>query len=232
MSTHRITVAAALMLLLPLSLSAAPSPPPSTVSFQGRLTDAAGNPVTNPALSMTFKLYDVASGGTAVFTEVQPVSVVAGIYNAQIGSVTPIPATLFDSALWLGIAVGADAEMTPRYQLSATPYAIQAKTATALAGLDTTVAQLNQLNGISANVTAANLSLLTGGGNAGALHTHAGYGSGTITGVTAGTALTGGGTSGTVTLNVDLTALDSRYYLKAEVDSLLLTKANVADVYT
>ena len=35
--------------------------------------------------------------------------------------------------------------------------------------------------------------------------TFPGTGAGTITGVTAGTALTGGGTSGTVTLNVDTT---------------------------
>jgi hypothetical protein len=33
-----------------------------------------------------------------------------------------------DDSLWLGIAVGADAEMTPRVQLGSVPYAVVAQT--------------------------------------------------------------------------------------------------------
>jgi hypothetical protein len=49
--------------------------------------------------------------------------------------------------------------------------------------------------------------------------TFPGTGTGTITGVTAGTDLSGGGTSGTVTLNLNTTATDARYAQLGKADS-------------
>ena len=71
---------------------------------------------------------------------------------------------------------------------------------------------LNLLFGANAKPAETGLSI---GGNGlitfAAGQTFPGTGNGTITGVTAGTDLTGGGTSGSVTLNLNTTATDKRY---------------------
>jgi len=54
--------------------------------------------------------------------ESQVLSVSNGIFNVQLGAVSPIPAAAYSkSVLYLGIQVGADAEMTPRQRVSANP---------------------------------------------------------------------------------------------------------------
>ncbi len=104
----------------------------STISYQGRLADSSGNPVTNAGLGMKFRLYNAATGGSALWTETYSgVPVNGGLFHVLLGSVTPIPASLFssNSTLYLGITVGADTEMTPREQLASAPYAMQASQA-------------------------------------------------------------------------------------------------------
>jgi hypothetical protein len=62
----------------------------------------------------------------ALYTETQPgVAVAKGIFNAQIGAVTPI-SLAFDVPYWLSVQVNADAEMNPRQPLSASAYAFRA----------------------------------------------------------------------------------------------------------
>jgi hypothetical protein len=153
------------------AFGAAAAQVPEKLSFQGRLTDAASAPV-NGSVSITFRIYDTATAGSLQWTEAQTVAVTNGIYAVYLADTTPFPAGLFDSQVWLSVQVGTDLEMTPRYRLAASPYSIRAVTATNLAGLTTPISQLNQLNGLSANVTAANLNTLTGGGNGDALHVH------------------------------------------------------------
>jgi hypothetical protein len=98
---------------------------PSTLNYQGQLTSAAGAPVSG-TVSITFKLYDVASGGTARWTETQTVTVSNGQYNVTLGRpATPLDPALFTVQLYLGITVGTDAEMSPRIALSSAPYAFQ-----------------------------------------------------------------------------------------------------------
>jgi len=100
---------------------------PAQINYQGVLKDTAGNPISNPALSMVFSIYSGATGGTALWTETQSVTVEGGIYSVQMGSVTPIPASHFDgNAKYLGIQVGTDTEMTPRLILVSVPYAYRA----------------------------------------------------------------------------------------------------------
>jgi len=98
---------------------------PTTIDFQGRLHDGAGNPV-NAALSITFSLYTMASGGTAQWTEVRTVQVVDGLFQVKLGEVTPFNDTHFnDPDRWLGIKVGSEAEMSPRTRFSSVGYAMQ-----------------------------------------------------------------------------------------------------------
>ena len=102
--------------------------PPQTVNYQGDLTNQGGTPI-NTSVSMTFRLYNLAAGGAALYTEVQPaVAVSNGSFNAVIGAVTPI-ALPFDVPYWLSVQINADAEMAPRQPLASSPYAFRASTA-------------------------------------------------------------------------------------------------------
>jgi hypothetical protein len=95
-----------------------------SVAYQGLLTDHASTPVADAAYAVVFTLYDAATGGTSVWTELQSVMTLNGIYNVTLGRVTPLSAVGFDQRLWLGVKVGADAEMTPRTPLASVPYAL------------------------------------------------------------------------------------------------------------
>jgi hypothetical protein len=104
---------------------------PRLVNFQGYLTNASGQPI-NAAVQMVFKLYN--AGNAELYSETQNVAVNNGTYAVAIGSVTALTLP-FDEPYFLGVAVGADAEMTPRQPLVASPYALQADGAQALGGL-------------------------------------------------------------------------------------------------
>lgn len=52
------------LLLFPFAYSQVPT----TLSYQGLLTDANGAPVADATYDITFSFYTVASGGTAAFT--------------------------------------------------------------------------------------------------------------------------------------------------------------------
>ena len=141
--------------------------PPQTISYQGFLTSSAGAPV-NATLSVQFSLYSVASGGTALWTETQSVTVTNGNYSVILGNTTPISLP-FDAPYFLGVTVGTDAEMTPRAALTIVPYAFRAITAdTAVtANTATTATTANALAGtatvLGSQVTGA-LSTATIGG--------------------------------------------------------------------
>jgi len=113
------TVLAACFFLL-ASVAAQAVPP--LISYQGQLNDQNGVPV-NGTVSFIFSIYDVESGGTALWSEAQTVPVSNGIFNVQLGAVTPLDSSLFvGDELYLGIKAGADAEMTPRQRISSSAY--------------------------------------------------------------------------------------------------------------
>jgi len=97
---------------------------PRLVSYQGRITDTGGSPVTG-GHNLTFKLYTVPGGGTAIFTETHPVTLDAdGLYSVMLGSIVPFGSVVtFENQYWLGVSLDTDAEMG-RYQFGASPYAL------------------------------------------------------------------------------------------------------------
>jgi hypothetical protein len=94
---------------------------PQTINYQGVLKDAAGVTVANGDYNITFKIYDVSSAGTALWTETKLVNVVDGIINTKLGSIAPITLP-FDNAYWLGVTIAAGSELTPRTELASVPY--------------------------------------------------------------------------------------------------------------
>ncbi len=110
--------------------------PPSTgiVSYQGRLADAAGTPLTG-RYDITFRLYNLPGPDAVLLWEeswVDPNSVQVddGLFNVMLGSLTPIPQSVVADygTLWLGVIVESDEEMVPRVQLGSVPFAMQANT--------------------------------------------------------------------------------------------------------
>jgi formylglycine-generating enzyme required for sulfatase activity len=107
---------------------------PQLINYQGRLTNALGQPLADGStVDLTFKFYSAATGGTLYLTVLQQNVVVNnGLYNVLIGSGTVSHGTEISlanvfrnhSEVWLGVKVDAEAEMTPRSRIASVPYAL------------------------------------------------------------------------------------------------------------
>lgn len=100
------------------------------VSYQGevRKADLAATPVDG-TLGMTFRLYSTPTGGSALWTEAHTgsnaVPVENGLFHVFLGSLTPISSTVWNqSALYLGVQVAGEAEMSPREVVGGVPMAM------------------------------------------------------------------------------------------------------------
>ncbi|MDD4910165.1 MAG: hypothetical protein PHR44_05750 [Candidatus Omnitrophica bacterium] len=99
---------------------------PREISYQGRLTDKDGKPLSEGTVSITFRLYTQESGGSAIWSDTKSVPVSSGgIFSTILGSF-PDESVKFDQPYWLGIQIPPDAEMTPRQKLTAAGYAVRA----------------------------------------------------------------------------------------------------------
>ncbi|MFQ6003829.1 MAG: hypothetical protein ACE5KJ_08790, partial [Candidatus Zixiibacteriota bacterium] len=94
--------------------SASSADVPSVINYQGKLTTPAGG-CLNDTVQMTFSIYPDTLGSPADWTETQTEVIVKdGIFNVLLGSVNPIPGTVFDgSTKYLGVQVESDPEMRP-----------------------------------------------------------------------------------------------------------------------
>ena len=207
---RRTLLALALALALPLAHAQSVG---SAFTYQGELR-ASGSP-GNAAYDFQFRLFNAASGGTQLGTQVSSnaVAVTDGLFTVPLNFG---PAQFAGDAQWLEISVrpagsGAFETLAPRTAITPTPYALGA--VAALANSVTTTSIVDGTIQFS-DVTAAQFQArVTGtcsgsqgiqsiGANGTVVCGTFGGGGGTITGVTAGTGLTGGGTSGAVTLSI------------------------------
>jgi hypothetical protein len=100
---------------------------PKLINYQGYLTDANGKPVQDGTYTITFRIYDSQTGGTALWEETQQVYVDDGMFHVLLGSIKPVKSSIFSEAnRWLGIKVGEDNEIAPRSRLVSVPYAMSA----------------------------------------------------------------------------------------------------------
>jgi hypothetical protein len=108
-----------------------------SITYQGRLTDNAGNPLSG-SHTLRFFLYNVAAGGSPLFDSGdQTVAVADGLFTVAL----PVPQNRFDGQpLWLRIDVQGQT-LSPRQAIRPAPYAMslrpgaemrQAATGTAL----------------------------------------------------------------------------------------------------
>ncbi len=104
---------------------------PTAMQFQGYLTDTEGAPLSG-SHSITFTIYGSENGDDAVWTTVMSVTAESGVFSVELGGEgNPLDSNVFSGseALWLGVKIGDDAELTPRSPISAVPYATHAATA-------------------------------------------------------------------------------------------------------
>jgi len=115
---HMVKLTLTLMVAVLALASFVTADVPQMINYQGRLTGTSGTPL-DTTVSMVFTIYDDSTGGTAKWTETQSsVTATDGLFNVILGSVNPIPDTLFnDTVRYLGIQVGSDPELTPRIRL-------------------------------------------------------------------------------------------------------------------
>ncbi|MBW6516500.1 MAG: hypothetical protein K0B81_07810, partial [Candidatus Cloacimonetes bacterium] len=97
---------------------------PDLISFQGRLTDSDGNPIT-VTMPVRFYIYDSEVGGEPIWEETPTISIIDGLFQINLGEVAPLNETYFNAEnRWLTMRIDPDAEMTPRIRITSVPYAL------------------------------------------------------------------------------------------------------------
>jgi hypothetical protein len=122
MKTKFFITAVAILMVCLFSFSSAQVP--HMINYQGKLL-TSGGALVNDTVPMTFSIYADTGGGFAQWTETQAqVTIKDGIFNVFLGSVVPIPDSVFDGDFkFFGVKVGADPEMAPRTCMVSVPYA-------------------------------------------------------------------------------------------------------------
>ena len=91
------------------------------IPVQGLLTDASGNPLEG-AYTVTFRIYDVFTGGTAKCEDIRHFNLTDGLFSSYMNA-ADCDSALDGRQLYLGVEVGSDGEMTPRSYIDNVPYA-------------------------------------------------------------------------------------------------------------
>lgn len=137
---------------------------PGTLSYQGILMQSDGiTPITDGAHSIVFKFYTVSSGGSSLFSRTVSVTTEKGLYTCIIGGGSA-PNAAFNSTemgqlgsqqVYIGIALDGGAELTPRVQLTTSPYAYQAQSSYTISDAAVTSAKILDGTIVNADVNSA-----------------------------------------------------------------------------
>ena len=126
---HQLTTAAVVVLAFLLAIPIG-ADVPVKISYQGRVTDPAGDPVPDGPYNMVFTIWSHETSSENSYRRWSsgsvPVDVEDGLCQYIIGSDGTLPHTLFGewSTLYLGITIVGNPEIAPRTQLVAVPYAM------------------------------------------------------------------------------------------------------------
>ncbi|MBD3297896.1 MAG: hypothetical protein GF341_04510, partial [candidate division Zixibacteria bacterium] len=129
----RITLLAAILLVAVGAAVSVMADVPTSMNVQGRLLDDSGNPLPTGRKDFAFRILDGAGKQVWPGSGVEQHSINTddnGLWNVLLGSLIPIPATVFaDSLLWLEVTVndGVNPKETfPLVRLATGPYAFRA----------------------------------------------------------------------------------------------------------
>jgi hypothetical protein len=121
-----VRILIALILVCAANIATAIAAVPTSITVQGKLTDASNNPISG-LQSFNFKIFDASVGGTVLWPsaggENQSLTSDAdGLWIGLVGAVTPLTDTVFaDTSRWLEITVAGTT--LPRVRLVTGPYA-------------------------------------------------------------------------------------------------------------
>jgi hypothetical protein len=97
-----------------------------TITYQGILKDNSGNPVPDNTYNVTFRIYDVSVGGSALWSSgAIPVVTSDGFFTRELGPIT-LP---FDETYYLSIQIPPDGEMAQRQKVTMAAYSAVSDTA-------------------------------------------------------------------------------------------------------
>jgi len=158
--------------------ASAPTSVPPLVPYAGVASSSDGKPLTGSA-AVTFQIYKEETGGEALWTETQTVTIdLTGHFKVQLGATSPngLPADLFTTgeARWLEVQITGQTPQS-RVLLASVPYALKAGDATTLNGLPASAYALAATKSapalaVPAGVTPdANATVTTPGGTTGYL---------------------------------------------------------------
>jgi len=191
-----------------ISITVSRADVPGILKYQGTLTDTLGDPITDGTYFIRFVIWDDSLSTDPANelwnSNIQTYLVLGGLLESNLGeSPTPtIGSDIFSGtgSLFLGITVGTEPELRPRIKLASAPFAFKSALS------DTaTVALSVPLNSISLS------SLTQSFADSGQVIKWSGSvwvaapdetGIGNISSVTAGSGLTGGGSSGDILLAI------------------------------
>lgn len=165
-----ILCAIAAVFLVPVETKAAQTVP-YKMNFQGRLTNSSGNIMPDGLYNMRFRIFDAATGGSQQWSELREttsrVQVTNGLFSVQLGDVTVLPIGIFTNqnlyfeielptpgtatCSTAGCASFTEGPMTPRQQLAASAYAMNADTVDGIDGAS--LAQVGVANTFTAAQT-------------------------------------------------------------------------------
>lgn len=119
---------------------------PRAISYQGRLADKKGVPVTDGDHTLVMTLYNTRTGAVFVYTKTAVVTIKNGVFSTLLDS---IPATVaFDKEYYLGISIDGGTELNPRSPLASAPYALNVPASTGgIATVQNSDASINVTNG-------------------------------------------------------------------------------------
>ncbi|HPR99529.1 MAG TPA: hypothetical protein PLU63_01750, partial [Candidatus Woesebacteria bacterium] len=158
---------------LAYSTASAPVRAGRILSFQGRLTDTSGNPITS-STGIVFKLFTLDAGGTQLYTsEIGNSQTVLpdenGIFSVVIGKShgTEIPPEVFTENPEVWLEITADSEtMDPRQHIATVAYAVNAETLQGLppsaSGLKDTVLVIDSQGNLNLGETSPTIKSTSG----------------------------------------------------------------------
>ncbi len=124
------------MLLLLIFIGVFASGTPRLINYQGKLTSDSGVAL-NGNYDITFRIYDVETGGTPLWEEIHSgasaITVTNGLFDVQLGTITPLTIA-FDDTYWIELEVSGET-LSPRERLVAVPYAFRALWADSVEGI-------------------------------------------------------------------------------------------------
>lgn len=157
-----LPVFAVLVLVISCAVAAPFAEASGLVSYQGKLTDASGQAVSDGLYNLSFLVYPAATGGTPLWSETgRKVQVTGGLFTVLLGEENPLPAGGFPEDAWLETRV-AGTPLTPRARLSSVPWALRARSADSVSP----AAAVTSVNSLKGDVTLAagdNISLSQSG---------------------------------------------------------------------